>query len=153
MHTCTVAITREGHNAQMIIRVDDSGATPRICELAIRPVDGNTLGADELPAVDLDLLLRSLRPPAPARRRDRMAPPRPAAMSTSAARTAKPARARERRQSARTAAATEGRAYRRMPDDIAAVFAETGGVTAVARHYGVPRHTAQGWIGRLRRQS
>jgi hypothetical protein len=46
----------------------------------------------------------------------------------------------------------ETRAYRRMPDDVVAVFQQAGGVTRTAEHYGVPRHTAQGWIRRLRMQ-
>ncbi|MFJ4649657.1 hypothetical protein ACIP5Y_00110 [Nocardia sp. NPDC088792] len=49
--------------------------------------------------------------------------------------------------------AEAGRAYRRMPDigELRATYERMGTVTAVARHYGVPRHTAQGWIGRLRK--
>jgi hypothetical protein len=43
-----------------------------------------------------------------------------------------------------------GRAYRRAPDDIAEVFAQAPSATALARHYGVPRHTVQGWLRRLR---
>jgi transposase-like protein len=39
-----------------------------------------------------------------------------------------------------------------MPDDLAQVYAEIGSVTALARHYDVPRHTAQGWVGRMRSQ-
>jgi len=54
----------------------------------------------------------------------------------------------------RAAKATSGgeRAYRRAPADLVQVFGELGGVTAVARHYGVPRYTAQSWIRRLRNE-
>jgi hypothetical protein len=45
-----------------------------------------------------------------------------------------------------------GRAYRRMPEDFAAVYQQAGSATAAAEHYGVPRHTANGWIRRLRDQ-
>jgi hypothetical protein len=45
-----------------------------------------------------------------------------------------------------------GRAYRRMPDDFAAVYQQAGSAGAVAEHYQVPRHTANGWIRRLREQ-
>ena len=45
-----------------------------------------------------------------------------------------------------------GRAYRRMPDDFAAVYQQAGSAGAVAEHYQVPRHTANGWIRRLRQQ-
>ncbi|MBO0868349.1 MAG: hypothetical protein J2P15_07255, partial [Micromonosporaceae bacterium] len=62
------------------------------------------------------------------------------------------------RRAAKAAKATatksdrQTRAYRRMPDDIVTVFRQAGGVTRTAEHYGVPRHTAQGWIRRLRMQ-
>jgi transposase len=39
-----------------------------------------------------------------------------------------------------------------MPDDFAAVYRQAGGAAAVAEHYQVPRHTANGWIRRLREQ-
>jgi hypothetical protein len=45
-----------------------------------------------------------------------------------------------------------GRAYRRMPDDFAAAYQQAGSAAAVADHYQVPRHTANGWIRRLRQQ-
>jgi hypothetical protein len=43
-----------------------------------------------------------------------------------------------------------GRAYRRMPEDLARVYQELSSPSAVASHYDVPRHTAQGWIRRLK---
>jgi hypothetical protein len=56
------------------------------------------------------------------------------------------------RKTAKTAAAapaaSSGRVYRRMPDDFAAVYQQAGTPAAVAAHYEVPRHTAQGWIRR-----
>ncbi len=67
----------------------------------------------------------------------------PARKTTTKARTAK------------ASGATSGgtaRAYRRMPDDLAAVYQQAGSASAVAEHYQVPRHTANGWIRRLREQ-
>jgi outer membrane biosynthesis protein TonB len=57
-----------------------------------------------------------------------------------------------RKKLARTAAPTTtgGRAYRRMPEDLAAVYQQVGTPAAIAEHYGVPRHTAQGWIRRVK---
>ena len=66
----------------------------------------------------------------------------PAKRPTPAKRSAKAAAAE--------AAATGGRVYRRTPDDLAAVFEQTGTVAGIAEHYQVPRYTAQGWVGRLR---
>jgi hypothetical protein len=50
------------------------------------------------------------------------------------------------------AGASGTRVYRRMPDDFAAVYQQAGSAAAVADHYDVPRHTANGWIRRLRDQ-
>jgi hypothetical protein len=191
----TVAITCEGYNAQMIVKIDDASGTPRISELWVRPTEGTGLAAEELPNVNLDLLLRSLQQPGgvgphPLPRPDdvdagngdrtgpvgaedaggELASPQSADQSWSRRDTAKkesakkaggdgavatkPAAGDRQRRRMRTSATVSGaRAYRRMPDDLAATYAKSGSVTAVARHYGVPRHTAQGWIGRLRRQA
>jgi transposase-like protein len=43
-----------------------------------------------------------------------------------------------------------GRACRRLPEDLAEVYERRQSVTVIAGHYGVPRHTAQGWMNRLR---
>lgn len=45
------------------------------------------------------------------------------------------------------------RPYRRMPavDEVQAVFQETGSVGKLAKHFDVPRYTAQSWVDRLRR--
>ncbi|MEV6096229.1 hypothetical protein [Nocardia sp. NPDC051981] len=45
------------------------------------------------------------------------------------------------------------RAYRRMPapEDLRKSFEQIGTVTGLAKYYQVPRHTAQGWIGRLKK--
>lgn len=46
-----------------------------------------------------------------------------------------------------------GRAYRKMPNpkELSEKLNDLGTVTALAVHYDVPRHTAQGWVGRLRK--
>jgi len=64
------------------------------------------------------------------------------------------ARARGGESAGRTAAAGKGtgRAYRRLPDDLASVYRQTSSATALADLYGVPRHTVNGWLRRLRDQ-
>jgi hypothetical protein len=46
------------------------------------------------------------------------------------------------------------RAYRRMPppEDVIAAYRQVGTVSGLADHFGVPRHTVQGWARRLRSQ-
>jgi hypothetical protein len=57
------------------------------------------------------------------------------------------------KRTSRKAASVEesqgARAYRRMPEDFAAVYRDAGSAAAVAEHYGVPKHTAYSWIRRL----
>jgi len=60
-----------------------------------------------------------------------------------------------RRGSAPKAPAAGGeRAYRRMPDPevVLAAYRKVGTVSGLAGHFGVPRHTIQGWARRLRRE-
>jgi hypothetical protein len=70
---------------------------------------------------------------------------------------AKKAPSRSRQAKAEKAAAaapssTGRRAYRRMPEpsEVLDAYRQVGGTTALARHFGVPRHTATGWLRRLR---
>jgi hypothetical protein len=72
---------------------------------------------------------------------------------TAAANTA--SRAKQGTVEARAAAgqpAAGRRAYRRMPEarEVLDAYRAVGGTTALARHFGVPRHTASGWLRRLR---
>ncbi len=62
------------------------------------------------------------------------------------------AKATSRRGRAADPAATAPRAYRRMPEpeQVMDVYRQTGSITAVAEHFGVPRHTVAGWARRLR---
>jgi hypothetical protein len=212
MTSYTISITPDDTSrASTTLRVDVSDNAPRITELLVRAGAATGLSAHQLPAVDLDLLLRAVTPaavpalvhaaeterPAPAepepaepqapqpraeaaavparasgraaaataapRKRTTRKPAEPTAASTgrsTAGRTAKQAGgAKKAAKATRTAAGkatptTSGgeRAYRRAPDDLPQAFQQAGGVTAVARHYGVPRHTAQSWVRRLRQQ-
>ncbi|WP_262286289.1 hypothetical protein [Micromonospora sp. MA102] len=81
---------------------------------------------------------------------------RPGATRAGGRKTAAGANATARKATKQTAkgeaAKTEGRVYRRSPSDLESVYQQAGSVTAVADHYNVPRHTAQGWIRTLRRR-
>jgi hypothetical protein len=250
-------------SAQTTVRVDTSSGQTRITELTVRAADGGGLAPADLPAVDLELLIRALAaPPAirplPATDGDGGAPPSPGAVQFASpaeltehlepsevaaepAATAEPAgpsrrpRAGARKGTGRAAAgrktagrkaggrATAGRkatgraatkaapsktvgraavkataakatgtnaaatkatgikatgtkatgikatgrgrkaaaagqretrAYRRMPEpaEVLAAYAQAGSITGLAQQYGVPRHTANGWARRLRRE-
>ena len=72
----------------------------------------------------------------------------PAKKSTAGAAIA----SRGRGRPAKTAAVAEARAYRRMPpnDEVVAAYYQVGTINELADFFGVPRHTANGWLRRLR---
>jgi len=189
MSSYTITITPDDSTlASTTLRVDVSENLPRITELMVRAGAAAGLSPRQLPAVDLDLLLRAVSPGAvpavgqqapeslpaaeapanvaeapaaeesprsPGRRRRAAAAAEPKQTGRAAKRTGRKAAAEQPAKSGRAAKAAKAggeRAYRRAPDDLVDVFRQLGGVTAVARHYQVPRYTAQSWIRRLRRE-
>ena len=196
MSSYTITITPDDTTrASTTLRVDVSDTTARITELLVRAGAAAGLSPQQLPAVDLDLLLRAITPsgpasvPASSAQALPVAPAdeAPARAARRATRRATAAAPRRRRNAAEqsepkatkragkragraaaeqpaksTRAAKSGgqadragrgeRAYRRAPEDLVEVFGQVGGVTAVARHYGVPRYTAQSWVRRLRNE-
>jgi hypothetical protein len=135
--------------------VDTDSRTPRIVEMTIRAGSADGMSAITMPSIDLAGVVRALSAgvlaaePVAAPTADSASDPAPPAVvvedSHSADAPREPA-ARSRRGD---------RPYRQMPpaDDLRAVFERVGTVTAMAAHYGVPRHTAQGWMSRLRKMS
>jgi hypothetical protein len=105
------------------------------------------------------------RPPARkvAARKAANAPARRAAGKASRAATTADGAKRGSTGRRRSAAATStpgatpsggGRAYRRMPEatEVVAAYRQAGTTSALAEHFSVPRHTAVGWVRRLRRE-
>jgi hypothetical protein len=156
MTSYTVTITPEdGDGATTTLRLDVIRGVATLTDMHLHA--GAGLSAGPLPAIDYALLLRAVGQetgaPAkvaaaakaarqPAKRARRAAP--------AAAQPPKATRAKVAVKKAARAGGGERRAYRRMPEDLAGVYKRTGGATAVAEHYGVPRHTVQGWLRRLR---
>ncbi|CAL9378504.1 hypothetical protein [Streptomyces sp. NPDC029526] len=123
---------------QTTVRVDTTDG-PRIVELTVRAAGGKGLHNRALPLIDFDLLVRAISPGPSAPQPESVAPaPVPLAPVTPA-----------------TPGEDRPRPYRKMPDTevVVAAYQELGGsVGAVAKRFGVPRHTAQAWVGRLRKQ-
>ena len=160
MTSYTITITPEdAESATTTLRLDVARGVATLTDTHLHA--GAGLSAGRLPTIDYALLLRAVgqetgtsakatvagkaagRGPQPAKRARRAA----------AAAAQEPAKATGARVATKKAARTgggEGRAYRRMPQDLAAVYNRVGGATAIAEHYGVPRHTVQGWLRRLR---
>ncbi|WUA09368.1 hypothetical protein OG225_06670 [Nocardia sp. NBC_01377] len=155
-----------GDAPQLTVRVEATAQDARVTEIAISTTAPTGLTSQSLDVIDMTAIATALSlrfPPSTAR----VAAVKSAVPVSDRA----PASASERivreeisvptRTTAVTSAAAvpgatgedAGRAYRRMPDvsELRAAYENLGTVTAVAKHYGVPRHTAQGWMGRLRK--
>jgi hypothetical protein len=177
-YTITIAPTDDDSGAETTIRVDTSTGDARITELTVRAADGGGLLPQQLPAVNLAELIAALAPSAPAISAEPAAQPAAlhpaeadAGVSEPTPPPAAPTRTRGARKKATKKAATRTRqakaeqttaaaqsngrrAYRRMPEssEVLDAYRQVGGTTALARHFGVPRHTATGWLRRLRGQ-
>jgi hypothetical protein len=158
MASYTITITPEdGDGTTTTLRLDVTRGVATLTDVHLHA--GAGLSAGQLPTIDYAMLLRAVgQEGAPAKAAGRKATGRgrqPAKRAGRAA-AAEPVKATRARVAAKTTARGAGggggRAYRRMPDDLASVFKQAGGATAVAAHYGVPRHTVQGWLRRLRSQ-
>lgn len=117
--------------SSMQAQIEVTGTEVLVREFTVRAPASTDLGGAVAPIVDLKRLAEAFVPATPA------APPPP--------RPKDPPPVNPR--------VAPARPYRRMPDpdSLQRVHAETGSIAGVARHYDVPVHTAQGWIGRLRR--
>lgn len=159
----TVTITPSGGQSgpQTTIQVDTTSGAARVTELTVR-AGGSGLSPQELPVIDLAGLVAALAPgsapalaaaPAAPAVADAPAQPTRGRRGRKAAEAPKKStRGRRRGAAAEEAPAKAGRAYRRMPaqDEVVAAWNETRSATQVANHFGVPRHTATGWLRRLR---
>lgn len=177
----TIAITPEtaGHiPVQMTIRAEIGTDVSHIIEIAVRSAGPGGLSQGAFPEIDLHAIAQVLLSGAAVSQRepvmgggleagpdsaDRSPSPRrhqeaAAADSNRAAtrrRSPRPSRAGTDGPAARIPRDGSERVYRRMPGahEVLAVYEKFGTVTGVAKHYGVPRYTAQGWMGRIRKAS
>ncbi|WP_157171067.1 hypothetical protein [Nocardia araoensis] len=143
---------------QLAIRVDASASDTRVTGIAISTTGPAGLTSQQVCDIDIEAVVTAL-----ARRFLPLGPRAAVAATPSAVRAEQseqmmlenvsvPALA-DQAATPRTTDGEGGRAYRRMPDvnELRATYERLGTVTAVAKHFGVPRHTAQGWMGRLRK--
>jgi hypothetical protein len=161
MSSYTITITPDDTDGTTTtLRLDVTRGVSTLTDVHLHA--GAGLSAGQLPTIDYAMLLRAVgqETPAPAKATTARKTGRGTRPTATRARRATPATAEQAKASRSTVAAkkaarggaTEARAYRRMPDDLPTVYKRTGGASAVAEHYGVPRHTVQGWLRRLRTQ-
>jgi hypothetical protein len=139
---------------QTTIKVDTSSGEPRITEVSIRSAAPDGLQTGTASVVDLELLVRALtsgtgKPnSAPAVVTERPTSP-------GSRQTASEPDGIHPAPTGKTSASPSDRTYRRMPKtaEVLAAYEQIGTITGVAKHFGVPRHTAQGWMTRIRKRS
>jgi hypothetical protein len=172
-YTVTIVPSGRQSGPRTTITVDTANGAARVSEFTVQ-ADGPGLTAQELPAIDLAGLVAALSPPAiggPAQAATgassaKAARRKPSKSTRGARRTAKATaksesaqstviRGRRRGAAAKASATTTAapkREYRRMPpeEDVVAVWAATRSASKLADHFDVPRHTATGWLRRLR---
>jgi hypothetical protein len=167
-------------NASATLRVNLGASGARITEMTVRAGDGEGFRPEELSGFELSRLIGAItmasmptpvieaaivaepevpavngrRAPRKAAKASRSRANAPAKRTAATRATAGKATGRKAAvaKAAAKSAANDRRAYRRTPDDFVAVFTRLGSVTETAGHFGVPRHTAQGWVRRLRQQ-
>lgn len=145
----------QGPQGEATVVVETGSPTPRIVEMTIRAASADGMSPVTMPSIDLAGVVRALSAGV------RAAEPAAASTAHPAPDPARPAVVGEASDSAdvpqepTAPARRSDRPYRQMPpaDDLRAVFEQVGTVTAMAAHYDVPRHTAQGWMNRLRKMS
>lgn len=146
-----------GPVTQTVVRVDSAGGAAVVKELTFKSAEDAPLAGAELPYVDFETLLRAFVPAddaqAPRQAPAGAAPGRaaPARRPAAKARSARAGQPRDRAVNPLQA----GRAYRRAPDlaTLEAAYMETGSINGLAQRFGVPVHTAQGWVSRMRRRN
>jgi hypothetical protein len=144
----------DGSRGEATVVVETASRTPRIVEMTIRASSVNGVSAVTMPSIDLEGVVRALsagvRAAEPASAST--AHPTPSSAPTMVVEASDAADAS---RGPEAPARRSDRPYRQMPpaEDLQAVYDRVGTVTGMAAHYGVPRHTAQGWMARLRKMS
>jgi hypothetical protein len=134
-----------------VVQVCDEGSL-QLLELTVSAVDGGPISPNIARNIDFALLTAGLNSIVAA-----TLPPAEGGVAVTAAApvvvTPAPEPVEADDVTAAPPLALKERPYRRMPDveEVKAVMERTQSVGKVARHFDVPRYTAQAWIDRLRR--
>ncbi|MEU4323336.1 hypothetical protein AB0F85_31940 [Nocardia fluminea] len=142
---------------RLTIGISSDGLEPRVTDVAINTTSPTGLTAESIIDIDVPAIVTALAnrfPGAvlPSQWEDRF-DSRPLEQTVSDEARPTEIDASDHVATETSASSESGRVYRKMPDsgELLAIYQKAGTVIGVAKHYGVPRHTAQGWMGRLRK--
>ncbi|MGY1900761.1 hypothetical protein [Nocardia gipuzkoensis] len=158
MSKYTVVIVREEQHGpvdgypRLTMHVDTGAPKPRVTGVTVSSGGPDGLTSSNFPQIDLPAVIEALAARMPARSAS-SEPPLPDDSSIPATESVKEAHDPVDTETADSAEPESGRAYRKMPDpdELRENLQKIGTVTGLAKYYGVPRHTAQGWVGRLKK--
>lgn len=155
---------------RLTIYVDTGGSAPKVTGMAVSAPGPDGLTSANFPHIDLvavveaiasRVLPKKLSSESISFENSLSAPPDPEQTIPNSMHTASLVRPGEitspgTAEPVETSGSTKpasGRMYRKMPDphELRENLQRIGTVTGLANHYGVPRHTAQGWASRLRK--
>ncbi|MCI4065603.1 hypothetical protein MRQ36_24770 [Micromonospora sp. R77] len=142
----TVTIESQLGESTTVLRIE-TAPQPRIVEVNVRAGNDGAISSTTLPPVDLAAIAAAFSGACPHRtdEPERAANARPVPRPRPVPPAEPPTVAGDERAT---------RNYRRMPDvaELVEAYREAASVTELARQYGVPRHTMNAWLGRLRRE-
>jgi hypothetical protein len=167
-----VVIAREepcggsAEHPRLTLHVDTGEPRPRVSGVSVAFSGPGGLTSANLPDIDLAAVVQALAstlvthgPGSPSTLLEKTSSPEAVQPAPSPA--VPPAPVVDRQRLARGSAIAEspesagadGRRYRKMPDpdELRENLHRIGTVTGLAKYYQVPRHTAQGWVGRLKK--
>ncbi|HEV2640006.1 MAG TPA: hypothetical protein VGX23_33035 [Actinocrinis sp.] len=140
---CTINVQAYGDDSDVmlaavsaVLRLSNDGDA-KLVELTVRASEGGEISAEAANGIDFQMLARAfggmfaVEAGSPGLTKAPVAQGRPLKKDV-------------------TVVASE-RPYRKMPADVKSVFEQTHSVGELARHFKVPRYTAQAWVDRLRR--
>jgi hypothetical protein len=140
-------------SAQAVVRVRAEGGRTIMEEITVRAQAGAELVPDQELLTDVGAIVQAFSQGSDAGRATLV---RPAETRLDRPPAIRPASGfgQVTREGEQVTVIPAERVYRRMPevDVLRDVYRQARTITGVAEHFGVPRHTAQGWITRLRRR-
>jgi hypothetical protein len=170
----TVTIAPDNlEGTQTVVRLEVDAGTPRITEVSVKSCNATRVSAPQMPAIDLELLLRAVLPaigstagspdnPQSADRgsgglvatttpRQRRPIPETSRPGSAPKRAGSPRMVKSGTAATGPSKSSKQRVYRTMPADFTDAYGRDT-MSRLAERFGVPQHTVQAWIKTARKQ-